>query len=144
MPFEYEFLDHLSEEQLSQLMALYRNEWWTKDRKLEDVRRMLANTDFIFAFCEKDSKRLVAFTRVLSDRVYKALLFDVIVAPDCREHKLGRALMEAILNHPELKHVRHVELYCLPELGPFYEKWGFSKEVGGIHFMRKANVSSLS
>ncbi|MEK7726973.1 MAG: GNAT family N-acetyltransferase [candidate division KSB1 bacterium] len=137
-PIEYEFLDRLSEEQVAQLMTLYRNEWWTKDRTLEDVRRMLAHTDFIFAFCEKESQRLAAFTRVLSDRVYKALLFDVIVAPEHREQKLGRALMQAVLNHPELKNVRHFELYCLPELESFYEKWGFSKEVGGVRFMRKA------
>ena len=137
MPIEYEFIDRLSEEQIGQLMTLYRNEWWTKDRKLEDVHRMLAFTDFIFAFCEKESKQLVAFTRVLTDRVYKALLFDVIVAPEHREHKLGRALLNAVLNHPELKSVRHFELYCLPELEPFYEKWGFSKEVGGVYFMRK-------
>lgn len=137
-PIEYEFIDRLNEAQIDQLMALYRNEWWTKERKLEDVRRMLAHTDFIFAICEKESRRLVAFTRVLSDRVYKALLFDVIVAPEHREHKLGRALMNAVLNHPELKKMRHFELYCLPELEPFYEQWGFSKEVGGVHFMRKA------
>lgn len=104
-PIEYEFIDRLNEAQIDQLMALYRNEWWTKERKLEDVRRMLAHTDFIFAICEKESRRLVAFTRVLSDRVYKALLFDVIVAPEHREHKLGRALMNAVLNHPELKKV---------------------------------------
>lgn len=138
MLFEYEFIDRMSEEQIFQLMQLYRNEWWTKDRKLEDVRRMLAHTDFIFAFYEKASRQLVAFTRVLSDRVYKALIFDVIVAPEHREHKLGRALMNAVLNHPELKNVRHFELYCLPELEPFYEQWGFTKEVGGVRFMRKA------
>ncbi len=137
MPFEYELIDRLDEEHLAQLMALYRNEWWTKERKLEDVRRMLAHTDFIFAFCEKESRQLVAFTRVLSDRVYKALIFDVIVAPEHRAHKLGRMLMNAVLNHPELKSVRHFELYCLPELEPFYEKWGFSKEVGRVRFMRK-------
>lgn len=139
---EYEFIDHLNEAQIGQLMALYRNEWWTKERKLEDVRRMLAHTDFIFAFCEKESRQLAAFTRVLSDRVYKALIFDVIVAPAHREKKLGRALMETILRHPELKNVRHFELYCLPELEAFYEHWGFSKELGGVHFMRK--TTSLS
>lgn len=137
MPLEYELIDQLTEEQIAQLMTLYRNEWWTNMRKLEDVRRMLAHTDFIFAFCEKESRQLVAFMRVLSDRVYKALIFDVIVAPEHREHKLGRALMEAMLNHPELKNVRHFELYCLPEMEEFYERWGFSKEVGGVSFMRK-------
>lgn len=134
---EYEFIDQLCEEHLAQLMTLYRNKWWTKDRKLEDVRRMLAHTDFLFAFCEKESGQLAAFTRVLSDRVYKALVFDVIVAPEHRKHKLGRALMEAVLHHPELKSVRHFELYCLPELEAFYEQWGFSKELGGVHFMRR-------
>lgn len=139
MPPEYEFIDKLNEEQIAQLMTLYRNEWWTKERKLEDVRRMLAHTDFVFAFCEKETRRLVAFTRVLSDRVYKALLFDVIVAPEHRQHQLGRALLEALLHHPELVGVRHFELYCLPELEAFYAQWGFSKEVGGVYFMRRTN-----
>ena len=142
MPIEYELIDHLSEEQISQLMALYRNEWWTKARTLAEVRRMLAHTDFIFAICEKESRRLVAFTRVLSDRVYKALLFDVIVAPEHREHQLGRALMNAVLNHVELKNVRHFELYCLPEMEAFYEKWGFTKELGGVNFMRRTTTLS--
>ena len=142
MPIEYELIDHLSEEQISQLMALYRNEWWTKARTLAEVRRMLAHTDFIFAICEKESRRLVAFTRVLSDRVYKALLFDVIVAPEHREHQLGRALMNAVLNHAELKNVRHFELYCLPEMEAFYEKWGFTKELGGVNFMRRTTTLS--
>jgi len=27
------------------------------------------------------------------------------------------------------------ELYCLPELVPFYRKWGFTEELGGLRFM---------
>ena len=81
-----------------------------------EVRRMLQCTDFIFAFCEKESQRLAAFAQVLSDRVYRTLVFDVIVAPVHCSRKLGKRLMDEMLHHPALKRVRHFELYCLPEL----------------------------
>jgi hypothetical protein len=42
------------------------------------------------------------------------------------------------VSHPDLREVKHFELYCLPELRPFYEKWGFEADVGGIDLMRRA------
>ena len=134
-------VSHLDETQTAQLLDLYRNEWWTRERRPEDVREMLRHTPYLFGICEKDSKRLVAFARVLSDRVYKALVFDVIVHPDFRAHGLGRRLMMEIAAHPDLRRVRHVELYCLPELEPFYERLGFTAEIGGVRLMRRSQTS---
>jgi len=45
--------------------------------------------------------------------------------------------MDWIVEHPDLRAVRHFELYCLPELRGFYERWGFSSDVGGIVLMRR-------
>jgi hypothetical protein len=45
--------------------------------------------------------------------------------------------MDTILQHPAVTAVRHCELYCLPELMPFYHKWGFTDELGRLHFMRR-------
>ena len=39
--------------------------------------------------------------------------------------------------HPELAAVIHLELFFLPELLPFYEKLGFSTEMGGVRLMRR-------
>jgi len=39
---------------------------------------------------------------------------------------------------PRLSRVKHFELYCLPELEPFYESFGFSTEAGGVRLMRLA------
>lgn len=64
-------------------------------------------------------------------------MFDVIVAPAFRNLGLGRQLMETIVKHPTLKVVKHLELYCLPDMVPFYERWGFSTEVSGVTFMRR-------
>ena len=129
-------IDTLNESQMADLQALFKAEWWTRGRELAAIRRMLDHSDIIFAYCDPQSGRLVAFARVLTDRVYKALIFDVIVAESQRGTGLGRALMERIVNHPQLQSVQHFELYCLPEMVPFYEKWGFSSELGQLNFMR--------
>lgn len=131
-----ERIEKFSDEQVSDLHALYQLEWWTKARTIEDVRRMLAGSDVVIGYVERESGRLVAFARVLTDFVYKSLVLDVIVAASHRGSGMGRTLMTAILEHPKLKDVRHFELYCLPEMMPFYEQWGFSEDTGGVRFMR--------
>jgi len=133
-----EAIDHLTDEQVEDLHRMYQSEWWTKGRQLSDVRRMLQHSDLILAFCDPDTQRLVAFARVLTDYVYKALVFDVIAAASHRSQGLGRALMEAIMSHPSLKSVKHIELYCLPDMAPFYQKWGFTDDLGELRFMRRA------
>ena len=135
---DFEAIDHLTESQMAELCAMYQSEWWTKGRELADVRRMLDHCDVIVAFCDPKTKRLVAFARVLTDYVYKALIFDVIVAASHRNRGLGRGLMDAIVQHPKLKSVRQFELYCLPELVPFYRQWGFTEDLGRLRFMRRA------
>lgn len=132
-----ELINYLTGAQIAELHALYQSEWWTKGRTLEETQRVVQHSDIIVAFGEIDTKRLVAFTRVLTDYIYKALVFDVIVAESYRGAGLGRKLIEAVVNHPELKSVHHIELYCSPELMPFYQKWGFTAELGELRFMRR-------
>jgi predicted GNAT family N-acyltransferase len=132
-----ELTHRLTEDQVLQLHRLYGGEWWSRDRRLEDVRRMLEHTDFLFAFCDTETGRVAAFARVLTDHTYKAFIFDVIVEPSFREQGLGRKLMEAIFGHPALREVKHLELYCLPELAPFYRKWGFTEDLDDVRLMRK-------
>jgi GNAT superfamily N-acetyltransferase len=136
----FQVVHRLTEAQAGELVALYRNEWWTRTRQEADVRRMLAGTDLIFGLCEAGAPgapgRLVAFARVVSDGVYKATVYDVIVAADCRGQGLGRLLMNTVLEHPAVAPVEHIELYCLPELVPFYQALSFTDELGGLRLMR--------
>ena len=136
MPFEK--IEKLTDRQINDLHRMYQKEWWTKGRGLEDVRRMLEHTDVTVGFCDAESKRLVAFARVLTDYVYKALVLDVIVVAESRGRGLARALMDTVVAHPSLASVRHFELYCRPELMPLYRRWGFSDELGDLRLMRRA------
>lgn len=117
-------IETLTEAQTVELHALFQDEWWTKGRKLDDVRAMLKGS-LVIAFAEDRTGQLVAFCRLLTDFVYRGMIHDVIVAPSWRGHRLGRRLVEAILNDSRLRRVEVLTLSCVPEMVPFYEKWGF-------------------
>lgn len=134
----FPFIDHLTDEQIRDLERLYQAEWWTKGRQLPEIRKMLENTDVLVALCKPGDGRLIAFARLITDYVYKALILDVIVDATHRGKDLGRTLMDAIVEHPRLKGVKHFELYCRPELVPFYRKWQFTEDLGELRFMRRA------
>lgn len=133
----YLIVGALSEAQIQQLHALYQDEWWTAGRSLADVRTVLQYSDFVFGVVTADSQELVGFTRVLTDRVYKAVLFDVIVHSKHRGAGLGSFLLTHILQHPVLSRVAHVELYCLPERREFYRRHGFTDALGELQLMRR-------
>lgn len=134
---DYNIISSLDEQQIIELYELYQQEWWTNNRKFEDVLVMLENSDILIGICENKTNRLIGFTRVLSDFVYKALIFDVIVHEKYQGKGLGRILIDQVTTHPKLQHVQHFELYCKSDKMAFYEKWGFTKEIGDINFMRK-------
>ena len=134
---ELEVVHELSDAQVVQLMDLYRNAWWAEDRTLEDVREMLAHTNFIFGFLSPNHGDLLAFARVLSDWTYFALIFDVIVRPEYRRKGIGSQVVKTVMKHPVITQVQNVELCCLEEMKPFYKRHGFSEGTGRMQMKRK-------
>ncbi|MEG4391126.1 GNAT family N-acetyltransferase [Microcoleus sp. BROC3] len=132
----YRIVETLNDSQISDLMDLYKNEFWSDKRTREDVVKMLASTDVIIAFVD-ESDRLIGIIRVITDFVYRAMIFDVIIKPTHRKMGLGAKLMDAVLSHPELQDVEHFYLNCLPNMMPFYERWGFTDDVGELKFLRR-------
>lgn len=120
----------MTDDHVAQLMTLYRAEWWSGQRTLEDVRIMLANSTFVFAVTDWEEKILHGFARVLSDHVYRGTIFDVIVAENSRDQGIGKFIMTTIKNHPVLQKIHCLELYCREEHIPFYEKQGFQLSGG--------------
>ena len=137
----YRFVEAIDDRLRPQLMELYRHEWWTNRRREEDVERMLQHTDLLIGVCAEPGDQLVGFARVLTDRAFKALIFDVIVAQEHRGTGLGGQLVQDVLDHPMLAQVAHIELYCKPELIPFYEQWGFTTTASEVNFMRRARLA---
>ncbi|BBD58821.1 GCN5-related N-acetyltransferase [Nostoc sp. HK-01] len=136
----YKFVDTLTEKQISELVQLYKNEFWSKQRTYQDVAKMLKASNIVLGLID-NNEQLIGFTRVLTDFVYRATIYDVIIKPDYRKQGLGVKLLDAIVNHPQLNQVEHIALYCLPEMIPFYQRWGFTPEVGNLKLMYRYHQS---
>lgn len=107
-----------------ELTALYEEyEWWA-DREVSDVSRALAESEVALGVFD-DAGKLVAAARVITDYVYYATVFDVIVAADRRNEGFGEELMQAVVDHPDLQDLPGLSLLCREGLVPFYESVGF-------------------
>ena len=114
------------------LLSLYRDhDWWT-GRTADDVERAIEGSDIVVGI--EDDGRLIASARVLTDYVYYASIYDVIVAADRRGEGLGQRLVDAVVEHPELASVEAVHLDCGSDLVPFYESAGFTSRDLGSDF----------
>jgi GNAT superfamily N-acetyltransferase len=131
----------LEPERVDQLLELYGQAWWASDRTADDVRAMLEETDLVFALVDREADRLAGFARVLTDGVYRAFVYDVVVDARYRDRGLGRTLMDAVVAHPRLGRVELIELSCQPELVPFYRRCGFEVATNASTLMRRARPS---
>lgn len=130
-------VESLTNKQIEQLHQLYQQEWWSGKRSLTETKLVVYGSSLIIGIVNDDN-RLVGFARVLTDYIFKALIFDVIVAKDHRSQGLGDQLISLIRQHEKLQKVKAFELYCLPEMVPFYQSHEFSDDVGEIKLMRLA------
>lgn len=112
----------LKTEDASAVRRLYDDfEVWA-GRSNEEVREALSNTPLALGV---DDDELVTAARVLTDFVFYAKVYDVIVAADRRNRGYGERLMGAVVDHPRLSDVDVVDLRCREGLVPFYESVGF-------------------
>lgn len=127
---------HKEPPEASQLLKLFNQAPWAKGRSLEDAKEMLSHTDV--TLCAWDGDQLIGFGRVLTDFIYRATIWDVIVDKAYQEQGVGTQIVRRILTHPRLK---KVELFWLCTRRPgFYEKLGFtSKEQTGMVWSRNQN-----
>jgi N-acetylglutamate synthase-like GNAT family acetyltransferase len=114
---------------LEQLQALYLHAPWATGRGMDGIKIMLENTDYVFS--AMDGRQLIGFARVLTDRIYRATLWDVVVHPDYQGRGVGEALMKAILSHPVLSQVQKFWLNTRDKQA-FYERFGFVRSDQGM------------
>ncbi|MDQ0219786.1 GNAT family N-acetyltransferase [Peribacillus cavernae] len=132
----YKVVEELNDKQLDDLHRLFKNEWWTTTRQPTEIKRMVDNSSLVIGLINNETEELIGFARVITDTIYRAFIFDVIANENYRNNGIGTALMNSILEHPLVRDVDRVELYCPDRLVPYYEKVGFSTNVNGSNLMR--------
>ena len=117
------------------LLPLFDQAPWARGRTVAETTSMVLHTDlFITAW---DDRRVIGCGRVLTDYVYRASIWDVIVDSAYQGQDVGTELIHRILHHPALQ---RVELFwlCTRDKETFYETLGFSaKEQTGMVWDRR-------
>ena len=96
--------------------------YWAATRTREENDRVI---DACLTFGAYENGRQLAYARVLTDTVAFAYLGDVFVLSEARGRGIGKALLEAVLAHPHVKHVRRTALVT-DDAHALYAQFGFA------------------
>ncbi len=102
---------------------LSERSYWGKGRSLEAVKKSIENSLCFGAF-DGDGNQL-GFARVATDYAVFGWVMDVFVLEEHRGKGIGKKLMEAVVNHPDLKGLRRLGLATADAHG-LYRQYGFT------------------
>ena len=129
------WIEKPTEAQMVDIHKLMLQEWWSSTRTLSEVKSVIEGSDLVLTALDED-QQVVAFTRVLTDGIFKAVLFDVIVRADYRGTGIGATLINKVRQHPTLSDVKSLELYCPDHVSGFYTKLGFKVSDSRLHLLK--------
>jgi len=114
--------------------------FWAGGRSRSDLRRMLGGSSAVVSAWRNG--KLLGFGRATSDGVFRAVLWDVVVAEGSQGQGLGRRIVEELLRAPAIKPAERI--YLMTTRGSrFYERLGFSSGHGQTLLVRgRLNNSS--
>lgn len=113
--------------------------YWGDGRSDEIHRRAFANSLCVAAFLDGEQ---VGFARLITDYACFGYFADVIVWPERRGHGIGKKLIRALLDHPDVASVTGFSLRTSDAHG-LYEQFGFVTSTDGM-FMRMSRPVALA
>ena len=101
---------------------LNENAFWAKGRNKQQLCQMLFNSTVVVSLWHRN--QLIGFGRATSDLVFRAVLWDVVVASDRQGLGFGKLIIEAILTNKKIKSVEKIYLMTTNS-SEFYKQLGF-------------------
>jgi GNAT superfamily N-acetyltransferase len=101
---------------------LSEESYWARSRTREENDRIIEAS---LCFGVYEDGRQIAHARVITDTVAFGYLGDVFVLPEARGRGVGKALMEAVLAHPDVRDLSRFTLVTDDAHG-LYEQYGFA------------------
>jgi N-acetylglutamate synthase-like GNAT family acetyltransferase len=113
---------------IDQVQSLFNaNSFWAQGRNRRDLMRMVLGSCSVVSAWQ--AGRLVGLGRATSDGVYRAVLWDVVVAAEHQGQGLGRRIVESLMSYQVVGAAERVYLMTTNSSG-FYEKLGFQRQHG--------------
>ena len=108
---------------LSQLQKLLEETtFWAKGRNKKQICKMLSHSTVVVSLWHNNT--LIGFGRATSDLVFRAVLWDVVIASDHQGLGMGKLIIEAILTNKKISSVEKIYLMTTNS-SDFYKQLGF-------------------
>tara|TARA_B100000965_G_scaffold113848_1_gene93960 strand:- start:262 stop:780 length:519 start_codon:yes stop_codon:yes gene_type:complete len=101
---------------------LNENTFWARGRNKQQICKMLSNSTVVVSLWHH--KQLIGFGRATSDLVFRAVLWDIVIASDRQGLGFGKLIIEAILTNKKIKSVEKIYLMTTNS-SEFYKQLGF-------------------
>ena len=98
------------------------NTIWAKNRNRSHIKEMLANSNVIITLWENNN--LIGFGRATTDKVYRAVLWDIVISKNVQRIGFGKIILEALINDKQIKSVEKIYLMTTNSQ-EFYRQLGF-------------------
>ena len=116
-------------------VLLEENTFWAKGRTEKQLKQMIKNSNAVVTIWK--NLKLIGFGRGTSDCVFRAVLWDIVIANDYQRVGLGKVLLRSLLESKTIKDVSKVYLMTT-NCKVFYEGNNFS-EVTNQNLLVKFN-----
>lgn len=130
-PYIYSFTEPLNPEELYQL---FQQTDWADTRTPLDIQLMLDRSQITLGVWDED--HLIAFARVITDDLYRAVIDDVVVDRAYRHQGVASHMIDKILKRTQ--HIEVVMLDCDEDLTGFYNQFGFEPKESASLLLRNS------
>jgi GNAT superfamily N-acetyltransferase len=121
-PDSFEISTDKSRLDLDRIAAFLADSYWAGRRPRDVIERSIA-ASLCFGAYRKNDGLLVGFARVVTDYATFGWVADVFVDPACRGAGLGKALIKAVVETPDLQGIRL--LLVTRDAHGLYAQYGF-------------------
>lgn len=124
---EFKLITYFDESYIDSIYETYQSVGWLKHDK-DKIRKIFENsTHVVFAIYDN---KVIGFARALSDGVFNAAIYDVVVNKDFQNNQIGMHMLEHILK--EIGSLLCIHLISTIDNLEFYQKAGFKKLKTGM------------
>ena len=87
---------------------LDRNAFWAQSRKINDLKKCLANSDVIVSLWV--GNEIVGFGRALTDGIYRGVLLDIVIDHNHQGKGFGTLIIKNLLSSKKIKNTKKIYL----------------------------------